>query len=236
MMSILFLGFLIGMRHAVEADHVATVASLVTRCQSLGESVRLGSIWGLGHTLTLFLFGSLVLLMDVMLPERLAQILEFSVGLMLVVLGIDVIRRVIRDRIHFHAHQHNNGIQHFHAHSHAEEGPHESSAHKHSHKKFPLRALLIGMMHGMAGSAALIVLTLQTVTSPLTGLIYILLFGLGSVVGMALLSAIIMIPIRHSAKKVTWFYNGLQTIIGIGTLSLGAYIIFEIGIVEGLVI
>lgn len=243
MMSVLFLGFLIGMRHAVEADHVAAVASLVTRCHSVRESVRLGSAWGLGHTLTLFLFGSVVILMDVMLPERMAMMLEFAVGIMLVVLGIDVIRRVIRERLHFHGHshigegQHGDDIRHFHAHSHVDEGPHEDSAHQHTHrKKIPLRALLIGMMHGMAGSAALIILTLQTVTSPLTGLIYMLLFGLGSVIGMALLSAIIMIPLRRSAQRLTWFYNGLQTAVGFGTLLLGGYVLFEIGVIEGLVI
>lgn len=237
MMSVLFLGFLIGMRHAVEADHVAAVASLVTRCHSVRESVRLGSAWGLGHTLTLFLFGSVVILMDVMLPDRMAMMLEFAVGIMLIVLGIDVIRRVIRERLHFHGHQHDNGVRHFHAHSHQDEGPHEDSAHKHTHrKKIPLRALLIGMMHGMAGSAALIILTLQTVTSPLTGLIYMLLFGLGSIIGMALLSAIIMIPLRRSAQRLTWFYNGLQTAVGFGTLLLGGYVLFEIGVIEGLVI
>jgi hypothetical protein len=237
MTTVLFLGFLIGMRHAVEADHVAAVASLVTRSQSFGESIRLGSAWGLGHTLTLFFFGSVVILMDVMIPERMAMMLEFTVGIMLVVLGVDVIRRVIRERIHFHAHQHGDSIRHFHAHSHAGEGRHEDSPHEHEHpKRFPLRALLIGMMHGMAGSAALIVLTLQTVTSPLAGLIYMLLFGLGSMIGMALLSAIIMIPIRHSAKRLTWLYNGLQATVGTGTLLLGSYVVFEIGFIEGLII
>lgn len=237
MTAVLLLGFLIGMRHAVEADHVAAVASLVTRSHSFAESIRMGSVWGIGHTLTLFLFGSMVVLMDEMIPERLAMQLEFAVGIMLVVLGVDVIRRVIRERIHFHVHQHGDGVRHFHAHSHVGEKEHESSKHDHEHpRKFPLRALFIGMMHGMAGTAALIVLTLQAVPSPVDGLIYILIFGLGSVVGMALLSAIIMVPIYHSSRRLTWMYNSLQTTVGIGTLLLGSYVVFDLGVVEGLII
>ncbi len=237
MMSVLLLGFLLGIRHAVEADHVAAVASMTTQSKSLGEAMRLGATWGLGHTLTLFLFGSIVLFTNSIIPENLAMILEFAVGIMLVLLGIDVIRRMRRQRVHFHQHGHDGDIRHFHAHSHAGEGEHEKSTHSHNHNKtISLRPLLVGMMHGMAGSAALIVLALQTVESTLTGLVYILLFGFGSVAGMAVLATVIMIPLRHSAQQLTRFYNGLQTAIGLGTIFLGSYVIYEIGFVEGLMI
>lgn len=232
MFSILFLGFLIGMRHALEADHVAAVASMVSQSQSFSESIRLGAVWGLGHTLTLFLLGSIVILLDVSFPERIAMTLEFLVGMMLIGLGIDVVYKVIKQRVHFHMHQHGQDMEHFHAHSHA-----ETNAHQHRHqKKVPFRALFIGMMHGMAGSAALILLTMQTVSSPLTGMIYMVLFGLGSVVGMAILSLIIMIPIHQTSKRITWLYNGLQTSVGISTISLGSYVLYQIGIVQGLLI
>jgi hypothetical protein len=166
MIAVLLMGLLIGMRHALEADHVAAVASLATRARSPGETLRLGIAWGVGHTLTLFLFGSLVLILQTAVPERLAQGLEFAVGVMLVLLGADVLRRVIQARLHFHLHQHPGGIRHFHAHAHAGESKHHPAHHVHDHPTgFPLRALLVGLVHGMAGSAALVLLTVETIAS-----------------------------------------------------------------------
>jgi len=224
MTEVLILGFLLGMRHAMESDHVAAVASLVTRSPSMRESLGMGSMWGLGHTLTLFTFGSLVMLLDHMIPEHMAMTLEFAVGIMLVMLGIDVVRRFMRERIHFHAHRHADGTLHLHAHSHADDVAHTASghasvSHEHMHtERFPVRALLVGMMHGMAGSAALIVLTLQTVQSFSMGMIYIALFGLGSIGGMAALSAAIMLPLRLSARRYAGMHQYLQ--LGIGTLTI----------------
>lgn len=230
MLSLLFVGLLIGMRHALEADHVAAVASLATTTNSLKSAVKHGAVWGLGHTITLFLFGSIVILTDSVMPENMAMGLEFAVGIMLVVLGIDVIRRMLRDRVHFHTHQHSNSQQHFHAHKHANEKTHNPNKHEHKHKdKFPLKALFIGIMHGMAGSAALILLTLQTVSSPWTGMLYMLLFGIGSIIGMAILSVIIAIPLKHSAKGLTWLNNGLQGVIGFATIIIGTTLVYDIG-------
>lgn len=237
MLSILMFGFLLGLRHAFEADHVAAVASMATRSTSLAEGIRVGATWGIGHTLTLLLFGSIVIFSDSLIPETMALSLEFVVGMMLVALGLDVIYRMRKERIHFHVHEHADGIKHFHAHSHAGEGEHSDSAHQHKHKKkFPLRPLFVGMMHGMAGSAALILLTLQTVQTPAMGFVYILIFGLGSVGGMAVMAMIIMVPLRHSAKRLTHVYGRIQTTIGIATLGLGAYVMYEIGIVQGLMV
>ena len=228
-LSLLLLGFLIGMRHAVETDHVAAVASLATRSNSMADTMRQGAAWGLGHTLTLFLFGSIVLILDSVMPERLAHFLELMVGIMLVGLGIDVLRRLIAERVHFHVHHHHDGEVHFHAHSHAGERAHDPKRHHHDHPGgFPLRALLVGLMHGMAGSAALIMLTLQTVHSPWTGLLYIALFGIGSMIGMALLSVVIAIPLRASARGVTWLHNGLQAVVGIATIAIGSVLIYQI--------
>lgn len=235
-LSLLSLGFLLGMRHALETDHVAAVASLVSRSHSMGDTIRQGAVWGAGHTLTLFFFGSLVLMLDMVMPQRLADMLEFAVGLMLIGLGIDVLRRLIRDRIHFHVHTHADGERHFHAHSHAGEQGHPA-VHQHAHgeaSRFPFRALFVGMMHGMAGSAALILLTLQSVHSPLTGLVYILLFGVGSIAGMAALSMIIAVPLRYSAKGLTWLHNGLQVMIGMITIGVGGMMVYEIGFAGGL--
>jgi len=233
--SLLSLGFLLGMRHALEGDHVAAVASLATRSRSMGDTIRQGAVWGAGHTLTLFLFGSLVLLLDAVIPETLAQVLEFMVGLMLIGLGIDVLRSLLRERIHFHAHRHADGRWHLHALAHAGEQD-NAALHRHRHRsgRFPLRALFVGMMHGMAGSAALILLTLQSVHSPLAGVVYILLFGAGSIAGMAVLSAIIAVPLRYSVSGLRWAHNGLHALVGVSTLSMGGMMVYDIGIAGGL--
>ena len=222
-LSILVLGFLIGMRHALEADHVAAVASLATQCSSVADTVRHGISWGLGHTITLFLFGTAALLMDSVMPENLAATLEFAVGIMLILLGLDVLRRMYKKQIHFHAHKHDGGVQHFHAHSHEKTTEHNETAHQHVHpKKLPRRALLIGLIHGMAGSAALILLTLNTTGSLATGMLYMGLFGIGSIGGMALLSFAIAIPLRRSAEGLSWVYNGLQISVGLATILVGS--------------
>ncbi len=227
MNAILVLGFLLGMRHALEADHVAAVASLATRSRGTRHAMFQGAAWGLGHTITLFLACSAVLFLDTVVPERLAQGLEAAVGAMLILLGADVIRRMLRDRVHFHTHQHGDGVVHFHAHSHAgESGPH-TSQHRHAHlRDFPVRALCIGLVHGLAGSAALILLTLTTVASPKLGLLYVGLFGLGSIGGMAVLSLIISVPLR-STRGFTRLHNGLQATVGLATIAIGSLLLYD---------
>ncbi|HHL45448.1 MAG TPA: urease accessory protein [Gammaproteobacteria bacterium] len=226
-LGLLSLGFVIGMRHALESDHIAAVASLATRSRSVADTLRQGAAWGVGHTLTLFLFGSVVLLLDSAVPERTAQILELLVGIMLVILGADVLLRLLRQRIHIHLHRHADGTLHLHAHSHAGEAEHPE-VHHHPHRKttaLPLRALLVGTMHGMAGSAALILLTLQSVHSPLTGLLYIALFGIGSIAGMVMLSLVIAIPLRYSAVALDRLHDSLQAVIGLATVTIGGLVI-----------
>ena len=234
MIAMLLFGLLLGMRHALEADHVAAVATLMTRSQGIGDALRHGAAWGLGHTITLLLFGSAVMWMDGVVPTELARWLELLVGVMLVALGIDVLRRLWRDRVHFHVHRHADAKQHFHAHSHAGEARsgHDVARHRHSHpvtrcwyRAIPLRALYIGLMHGMAGSAALILLTLESIHSLWTGLAYMALFGVGSMIGMALLSVVIAVPLQRSAKGLSWFHNGLQGAIGLLTVVFGLSIV-----------
>ena len=228
MESVLVLGFLLGIKHAVEADHVAAIASLATRSVSASATMQLGVIWGLGHTLTLFLFGSLVLMLDSIIPELLAQGLEVAVGFMLLFLGGDVIRRVIREKIHFHKHCHEQ-TTHFHAHSHAG-GDHSCDPHHHRHdKRGPIRALLVGMMHGMAGSAALILLVLQTVDSLWTGLFYIAIFGCGSILGMGLMAGVISLPMGYSGRSLTWLHSSLTTVVGLVTIIVGGFMVYDQG-------
>ncbi len=228
MLSILGLGFLMGMRHACEADHAAAVASLATRSGSIAQTIKQGMVWGLGHTLTLLIFSSLVLMLGTIIPERFAQGLELMVGMMLVGLGIDVFRRMRKNRMHFHIHQHPERPPHFHAHGHTEPAHPDNTSHDHSHG-FPYRALLVGLMHGMAGSAALILLTLNTTLSASQAIIYILLFGVGSTIGMGLLSLIMAIPFWYSARSLTWLHNGLQASVGVITTILGILVTLASG-------
>lgn len=228
MTSVLILGFLIGLRHAIEADHVAAVATLSNRSSSLRGALRLGAVWGIGHTLTLLIVGTAFLYLDMLVPERVVQALEIMVGIMLILLGIDVVRRMLKDRIHFHVHPHAGGVVHFHAHSHKGELEHILSHHEHNHStEFPLRALIVGLVHGLAGSAALILLTLQTIQSPLIGVIYIVLFGFGSIIGMAAISLVIVIPFYYSGKELTWVHSGLKCVTGTATMVIGALVIYQ---------
>ena len=234
MLSILGLGFLIGMKHALEADHVAAVASLASGSKSIGETTRMGVAWGVGHTVTLFVIGSVVLALDWVVPETFAVILEFVVGLMLVGLGLDVMIRLARRKAHFHAHTH-GGAHHFHAHGHTPMGGHDASAHGHAHPRgLPVRALLVGIVHGMAGSAALVLLTLSTISSLWLGFAYMLLFGFGSVIGMAILSCAIALPLRFTAGRLTWAFRGLTAGVGAATVVLGVSIAWRVASAQGL--
>jgi hypothetical protein len=235
--SILMFGFLVGMRHALEADHLAAVATLATRSRSVAQTMGLGMAWGMGHSLTLMLFGGAVLVLGVVVPVQAAQALELAVGVMLVLLGSDVLYRLRRERIHFHRHRHSDGVAHFHAHSHVDErAPHDPERHGHRHlRRFPARALLVGMVHGMAGSAALILLSLEAVGSVSWGLAYIAIFGIGSILGMALLSAAIAVPMRLTSRHLTRVFDGLSATVGLATVLLGCYMVYRIGFGGGLV-
>jgi high-affinity nickel permease len=221
MFAILGLGFLLGMQHALEADHIAAVSSIAARRTDIGDIVKHGLTWGLGHTLTLFAFAGAAILLGHAIPEHLAQPIETAVGIMLVGLGAHVLWRLWRDRVHFHSHGHGDGTIHIHAHSHAHETmPHARAIHEHAHG-FRWRTLLVGLMHGMAGSAALLVLTVSKASSASVGLGYIALFGIGSMIGMGALSTVIAVPLAISARWLTWANSGLQGAVGLVTIAIG---------------
>ena len=202
MPEILLLGFLLGLQHALEADHLAAMATLASGGGTLGAVARRGMAWGIGHSLTLLALGGLALLLGTLIPPQLASLLEFAVGLMLVLLGADVLRRLRSLRSH-------------------RQRP--ASA-------FPVRALCVGMLHGMAGSAALVLLTLQTVRSPAQGLAYIALFGAGSILGMGVLGTLIGLPLGWSARAAA-ATRGLNALIGCTSAALGLWVMYSTGIV-----
>jgi hypothetical protein len=227
MFGILGLGFLLGMQHALEADHIAAVSSIAARRTHVGDIVKHGLTWGLGHTLTLFVFAGAALVLGHAIPEHLSRPIETAVGIMLVGLGAHVWWRLWRDRVHFHRHSHGDGIVHVHAHSHAGETiPHARAPHAHAHG-FRWRTLLVGLMHGMAGSAALLVLTVSQAPSVAAGLGYVALFGIGSMIGMGALSSVIAVPLAVSARWLTAANGGLQGAVGLITIAIGLRTIVE---------
>ena len=222
MFAVLSLGFLLGMQHALEADHIAAVSSLAARRSRVTDIVKHGLTWGLGHTLTLLAFAGAAILLGQAIPENLARPLEIAVGLMLIGLGAHVLWRLRRDRVHFHAHRHGEGTLHIHLHSHAHDTvPHRHSAHLHGHG-FRWRSLLVGLMHGMAGSAALLVLAVSQAANPATAAAYVALFGIGSMLGMGALRAVIAVPLAVSARWLTSANRALQGAVGAVTMVVGA--------------
>lgn len=233
MASILFLGLIIGMQHALEADHLAAVSAIASTEKSVGRVVRHGAFWGVGHTLTLMIFAGGAIAFDLAIGAQLAVWLEFTVGIMLIALGGHVLYRLFHDRIHFHLHRHQGGVVHLHAHGHARTQTgnpprHNPDAHAHIHpKRLPVRTLIVGMVHGMAGSAALLILTASTMDSPAIGVFYVILFGVGSIVGMAVLSVVIAAPLVASAHWLTMGNRLLRCGVGMATAGLGLAIVLD---------
>jgi sulfite exporter TauE/SafE len=162
-------GFALGLRHATDADHLAAVSTIVSERRSLLGSAVIGGIWGLGHTISLLAAGVVVLLLDFQISEQNERMLEFFVGVMLVVLGLNVLRKILQGgKIHFHAHEH-GARQHVHPHLHEPGAKDETNTH-HGFSFSP-RALIIGMIHGLAGSAALMLAVIPTIDSRPLGLL-----------------------------------------------------------------
>lgn len=225
--GILLLGLLTGLRHSIEADHIAAVLSVVaSNHKNIKHASMLGAIWGLGHTMSLFVAGLLVLLLAVNISETISSRLEFGVGIMLLFLGFTTLtgwsigkffkglRHQKSSHKHIHYHQ-GNDVVHSHVHIHDNE-------HKHGHKP-----LIIGMVHGMAGSGALLLIVLSTINSIPLGLAYIAIFGAGSIGGMVGVSTLMGIPfvkLSNSAKVSI----ALRYAAAITTLAIGAGLIYDL--------
>lgn len=229
MIEIMALGFVIGLGHAIEADHLAALSTMAAREHRRDRIVRHGVSWGIGHATMLFVVAGLAIWFQKEIDQQIAGALEAIVGLMLVVLGGHVLWRLVRDRVHLHRHRHEDGTEHLHAHSHRHDrGDHDPSDHRHAHPNpLSMGALAIGLVHGMAGSAALVVLAASTLIAPGLGLLYIALFGLGSIFGMALLSAVIAVPLAWTAKGLTVVHRVVQSSVGLVAIGVGSLTLIE---------
>ena len=211
-------GFLSGVRHAFDADHVAAVSTFAAKNNSIRESSLLGMFWGFGHTISLLLIGLIILLLKITIPKNVSLSLEFVVGVMLVVLGINTILAINKNKIHLHKHKHGQE-EHIHFHSH-------KTTKKHYHEHLPFhQSLFVGLIHGLAGSAALSLLVLTTIKSIWIGMAYILVFGIGSIIGMMLISSIISLPFALIPKKLERTQRILRVSAGLISAITGLIII-----------
>jgi high-affinity nickel permease len=266
LIAILGFGFLLGMRHATDPDHVIAVSTIVSRERSIVKAGLIGALWGVGHTVTIIIVGAAIILLGIAIPTRLGLTMEFSVGLMLILLGVLNLTGAlawITDKFspahpkvegsHAHLHEHDAKL-HIHWHTHAGESQHhgESMAPPRWFDKsaanavqsggssiklglfHTLRPLFIGLVHGLAGSAAVALLVLSTIHNPRWAVLYLLIFGIGTVAGMMLITAVISLPFSFAGYKFAWLNKGL--IVGSGVLSLafGVFVCYQIGFVDGL--
>jgi len=233
LIGLLGLGLILGLRHALDPDHIAAVSTIVSESRSVRRSSLIGTFWGLGHTMSLFIAGVLVIALKVQISDRVALWMEFAVALMLILLGLKAMLKPLRGwRIHVHQHVHDGG-SHSHVHLHR---PSEEHAHKHRHLiRSGARPFLVGMVHGMAGSAALMILVLATIPSALAGLIYIAVFGLGSVGGMLIMSSLISLPFIFTRQRFNFLSAALQVAVGLFSLSFGLFLTWQYGVQEHLI-
>ena len=218
--SVLAIGFALGLQHAIEADHLAAVSTIVSEKRSLLTASIVGGFWGLGHTISLFFVGAVVIFLKVQISESVEAKLEAIVGGMLILLGLNALRKLFTAKeIHVHAHEHGTR-EHLHIHSHANET-------ETSHHRFSPRSILIGMVHGLAGSAALMLLILPTIPSPIVAMVYILIFGIGSIGGMMAMSFLIGLPLHFTANRFDFLNKGIRFSAGVFSLGLGAFIVYE---------
>jgi high-affinity nickel permease len=234
--SLLVFGFGLGLKHAIEADHIAAVSTIVGERKSLWSASLVGGLWGLGHTFSLLVAGVVVIFLHVQISERMEQILEFGVALMLIMLGIDTLRKLIYGRqIHLHTHHHGNYIHtHPHLHDESTAHTHQDSNSTHHNLTLSARPLIVGMIHGLAGSGALMLLVLSTISSPAVGLTYISVFGVGSISGMILMSMLVSLPIQLTAKRFAHTELIMRGLAGLFSLCFGLFMVYEIGFVQGL--
>lgn len=222
----LLLGFLIGLVHALEADHLAAIATLSNGKKRL---FLRGAAWGLGHTVTLLVLSIAVVVFSFVLTSQGAAALEFAVGMMLVALGAQIVFRFRKDRLHFHVHQHAGSAKHMHVHSHKSDvSDHAQSNHDHTHPdRLPFKAFAIGLLHGAAGSSGIIVLAVSKTGEPWVAVGYVGLIGLGSVMGMAALSVVVGWPVLYAPKIAKGLHTSVQISIAVVAVVIGIAIMLE---------
>jgi ABC-type nickel/cobalt efflux system permease component RcnA len=215
-------GFVLGLRHALDPDHVVAVTALASEKAGVRRTSMIGAFWGLGHALSLGVAGGVILALRLTVPPAVGTALESVVAVMLIGLGALAVRRALRSRLHAHPHDHDGRVHvHFHAH-----GPGEAERHDHRHLlRGGLRPFVVGLVHGLAGSAGLALLALGAAPSLMAGLAYIAMLGLGSLAGMLILSALMSLPLAYLEARYSAFHRGVQLVAGLASVGLGVYLL-----------
>jgi ABC-type nickel/cobalt efflux system permease component RcnA len=247
LVSILLLGFFLGMRHATDPDHVIAVTTIVARQRRVGAAALIGVLWGIGHTLTIVAVGGAIIVFGVVIPPRLGLTMELSVALMLILLGLLNVAGIMRwitaiaTPVHVHPHRHGD-----YAHSHG----HTPAAHGHAEDDTPiarldrrlgglglyqmLRPLVVGVVHGLAGSAAVALLVLATIPDPWWGIAYLVVFGAGTIAGMMLITAATALPFTYTVSRFAAVNRHLVLASGVASIGFGLFLVYRIGVVDGL--
>jgi high-affinity nickel permease len=222
------LGLLLGMRHSTDADHVVAVSTIVSKQRSIRQAGLIGTIWGLGHTLTIFAVGSMIILFGVVIPPRLGLSMEFSVALMLILLGILNLSGLMQRITSYLT-------------SSRKAAPVSSRAETFLDRSVGrfgvyqcVRPLVIGIVHGLAGSAAVALLVLSTIHSPLWATVYLLIFGAGTMVGMMCMTAAMAVPLAYAGNRFTSLSRFFTVASGVVSVCFGFFLVYQLGFLGGL--
>lgn len=263
-LGIALLGLVLGMRHATDPDHVIAVTTILSREHRLAVATRIGIVWGLGHTLTVLIVGAAIIIFKVEIPTRLGLAMEFAVAIVLILLGVSAAARLVRDGVarlsgkprpdpsgasgpvvHGHLHAHDGST---HSHPHVHPHPHDIGDAVHRDHRLPndaipstfaarrplLRSFGVGLVHGLAGSAAIALLVLSAIPKPLWATVYLAIFCVGVIVGMALITTAIATPFLVASRRLSWLHQGFVTGSGLLSFAFGLFLAYQIGIVDGL--
>lgn len=258
--AIALLGLVLGMRHATDPDHVIAVTTILSRERRLAVATRIGAVWGLGHTLTVLIVGAAIVVFKIAIPARLGLSMEFAVAVVLILLGIGSATSLVRiglsrlrggapgrDEliVHTHVHAHDGAI-HSHPHVHAEAHEPDGAGAHHDHRIDPgelpplsarrplLRSFGVGLVHGLAGSAAIALLVLSAIPDALWATLYLAIFCVGTIVGMALITTAIAAPFMVASRRASWIHRGLVTGSGLLSFGFGLFLAYQIGVVDHL--
>lgn len=253
LLTIVAIGFFLGMRHATDPDHVIAVTTIVSQQRNTRRAALIGIFWGLGHTATILTVGSAIILFNLVIPVRLGLAMELSVGLMLIVLGawnLLSFSRAIPETalngpgsiVHSHSHSH-GGVTHTHLHVHASGQAHstlDDSLHKldgtFGKRGFyqAIRPVLVGTVHGLAGSAAIALLILASIRNPRWAIAYLLVFGVGTIAGMMLITMSIASAFRFVGDRFQIFGRRLAMATGVLSVAFGLVLAYQICVIQGL--
>jgi ABC-type nickel/cobalt efflux system permease component RcnA len=259
LLSIVALGFFLGMRHATDPDHVIAVTTIVSRYRKISHAALIGAFWGVGHTLTILVVGGGIILFGWVIPTRIGLSMEFSVGLMLIFLGILNMTGMLQwiansycsadsgsgNLAMPHSRSHDQGD---HIHTHAQQSG--CDADSYTPDQTPLswsdrhfgrlgvyqvvRPLIVGLVHGLAGSAAVALLVLTTIRNPRWAIVYLAVFGTGTIAGMMLITGAMVLPFAYADTRFSRLNRGLRIASGLISAAFGLFIVYEIGFVNGL--